>query len=237
MDKAVASDVLQVRVWGDYACFTRPEAKAERVTYNVITPSAARGVLEAILWKPEMAWQVREIHVLRPIRYISLLRNEINDKQTHRGGPAKGEMYLADDPENRAQRHTLALRDVAYLIHAQIVLRPHARDPIMKYQEQFLRRLRKGQCFHRPYLGVREFAAHFSESRGDEQPIKLSTDLGTMLFDQAVHPARNGGLKVWVHDENGSRVETCSAEPIFFQARLEDGILRVPGDLYRRLIS
>src|SRR5713226_8066404 len=131
---------LEVKVWGVLACFTRPEMKVERVSYEVITPSAARGVLEAIFWKPEFAWQVREIWVLRPIRHFSILRNEVKSKavvSTARGWAEEGGGYFAED--DRAQRHTLALRDVAYLIKADIVLKPHATDDIAKYRDQFRR--------------------------------------------------------------------------------------------------
>lgn len=119
---------LAVRVWGEYACFTRPEMKVERVTYPVITPSAARGVLEAIFWKPEFSWRVSSIAVLRPIRYFSILRNEVNTRASERsarGWEKSGGGY--DASADRAQRHTLALRDVEYVIHAQIEVRPGRR--------------------------------------------------------------------------------------------------------------
>ena len=118
---------LTVRVWGEFACFTRPEMKVERVSYPVPTPSAARGILEAIFWKPEFSWQVESIVVLKPIRYFSILRNEVNDRESVRAAQswaAAGGGYRADDARSRAQRHTLALRDVAYLLTAQIVSAP-----------------------------------------------------------------------------------------------------------------
>src|SRR6266508_6850254 len=118
---------LAVRVWGDLACFTRPEMKVERVSYPVMTPSAARGILEAVFWKPEFRWRVQEIWVLKPIRYTSILRNEVNSRQSERaarGWQADGGGY--DAAADRAQRHTLGLRDVAYVIAAQIELKPHA---------------------------------------------------------------------------------------------------------------
>src|SRR6266852_3706669 len=146
---------VEVCVWGKLACFTRPEMKVERVSYEVITPSAARGVLEAIFWKPEFAWQVREIWVLKPIRHFSILRNEVNSKavvSTARGWAEEGGGgYFAED--DRAQRHTLALRDVVYLIKADIVLKPHATDDVAKYRDQFRRRINRGQCHSVPYLG------------------------------------------------------------------------------------
>lgn len=202
--------LLSVRVWGDYACFTRPEMKAERVTYPVPTPSAARGILESIFWKPEFVWRVREIWVLKPIRYFSILRNEVNEPASHRSarswvGSYKG--YIAQF--HRAQRHTLALRDVEYIIRARIDIKPHVDANPAKYVDQFKRRLRRGACFHRPYLGTREFVAYFSEPVGDERPIDLSMEIGRMLHDLD-----------YKDDGRGT--------PRFFSAHLERGILRVP---------
>lgn len=209
---------LEVKVWGEFACFTRPEMKAERVSYPVMTPSAARGVLEAIFWKPEFSWQVREIWVLNPIRHFSILRNEVNSKavaSTAAGWANNGGGYFAD--EDRAQRHTLALRDVAYLIKADVVLRAHASEDIAKYRDQFRRRVNRGQCYQQPYLGCREFAASFSQPDGTEHAIDLSDDLGRMLFDLD-----------YTSDGTGRGTPRC------FIARLEAGILNIPTDLYRK---
>jgi len=186
---------LEVRVWGSFACFTRPEMKVERVTYPVPTPSAARGILEAIFWKPEFTWRITEIWVLNPINYYSVLRNEVNSKANRRsatGWEKRGGGYKAT--ADRAQRHTLALYDVDYIIRAHIELSPDIDAHPVKYIEQFRRRVRKGQCFHRPYLGNREFAAHFAEPDGSEQPIAQSMSHGRMLYDldykseDAAHP-------------------------------------------------
>lgn len=203
---------LEVLVWGEYACFTRPETKVERVSYPVPTPSAARGVLEAIFWKPEFRWRVQEIWVLKPIRYFSLLRNEVNSRQSEqaagkwaRGG---GGFVAAED---RAQRHTLALREVAYLIRGDVELLPGVAAEPAKYRDQFRRRVEDGRCFQRPYFGCREFAAEFSKPAGTEKPIDVSDDLGSMLYDLEYAPVRSG-----------------RATPIFFAARLERGVLRVP---------
>ena len=209
---------LEVRVWGDFACFTRPEMKAERVSYSVMTPSAARGVLEAIFWKPEFAWHVREIWVLNPIRHYSIVRNEVNSKavvSTARGWMENGGGYFAD--EDRAQRHTLALRDVAYLLKADIVLAPHTTEDVAKYRDQFRRRVNRGQCYHRPYLGCREFAANFGQPAVNEHAIALDDDLGRILFDLE-----------YASDGSGRGV------PRFFSARLQAGILKVPPQLYLR---
>ena len=211
---------LEVKVWGEFACFTRPEMKAERVSYPVMTPSAARGVLEAIFWKPEFSWQVREIHVLNPIKHFSILRNEVNHKvavSTVKSWATDGYGgYFADDNEkNRAQRHTLALRDVAYIIKADAVLESHATDLDAKYRDQFRRRVAKGQCHHTPYLGCREFPASFGEPDGSEKSIEYSDDLGRMLFDMKYEEGKSG-----------------RGTPIFFRAELKNGILCVPLDLY-----
>lgn len=207
---------VSVKVWGDLACFTRPEMKVERVTYPVPTPSAARGILEAIFWKPEFSWRVQEIWVLRPIRYISILRNEVNSRISFTAAQRWVETagaYFAD--EDRAQRHTVALRDVAYIIVADV--HPRSGDPgdQAKYRDQFRRRVQRGQCFHRPYLGTREFAADFGPPDGSEVPIDHTEALGTMLFDL-------------VYESNGSG----RAIPRFFEAQLVRGVVKVPSELY-----
>lgn len=215
-----ASAPLAVRVWGDLACFTRPELKVERVSYEVMTPSAARGVLEAIFWKPEISWRIQRIIVLTPIRHFSVLRNEVNDKaspDTISGWMAANEhrSYFAD--EHRAQRHTLALRDVAYRIEAQMVLKSPVPEGIGKYVAQFQRRVQKGQCYIRPCLGCREFPAHFGEAKADELPVGMSCDLGQMLLDLRYNSVQG------------------RAEPVFFSARLADGVVEVPQSLYEEL--
>ena len=209
------SNALAVKLWGDYACFTRPEMKVERVTYPVMTPSAARGALEAIFWKPEVSWRIEEIHVLNPIAYTSILRNEIKDRQSYRAArrwASSGGGYDASASRNRAQRHTLALRDVAYVVRAQLVLREGVNDHIAKYRDQFRRRVSKGRCFATPYLGCREFSASFGEPGSGDTPIDLSEgDLGLMLLDID-------------YDSDG----TGRGTPRFFRASLEGGVLRVP---------
>ncbi|MCL4503631.1 MAG: type I-C CRISPR-associated protein Cas5c [Deltaproteobacteria bacterium] len=208
---------LEVRVWGDWACFTRPEMKVERVSYPVMTPAAARGILEAIFWKPEFTWLVREIQVLKPIRYFSILRNEVNHIASQRSAETwrkKGGGYFADDEDNRAQRHTLALREVAYVIKADQMLKPHADADPAKYRDQFRRRVARGQCYHSPYLGCREFAARFGEIEANDQPLPLDIDLGLMLLDLE-----------YEQDMDGRGIR---GEPKFFQARIEAGVLQIP---------
>jgi CRISPR-associated protein Cas5d len=182
--------MIKLEVWGEYACFTRPEMKAERMSYEVITPSAARGILEAIYWKPEIRWVVDEIHVLAPIRWMSIRRNELAGKAWVSGGP----IYIEDQ---RQQRTSLLLRDVRYGIVAHFDVLPSHKPELdkgdntpRKHLEIFERRVIKGQRFTQPYLGCREFAAHyrlatdgFSSSR---LPVgQRNRDLGWMLYDIA----------------------------------------------------
>ena len=191
---------LEVR--GDYACFTRPEMKVERVSYDIITPSAARSVFDAILWKPGIRWRPTRIEVLEPVRWISVRRNEVAQVASARNaitamneGQGRVALYIEDE---RQQRAGLFLRDVGYRLHAEMQLvSEEARGNPFKYQEMFLRRARAGQCVNQPYLGCREFAASFrpvelqsdghSDWRADDQePPALSTlssDLGWMLYD------------------------------------------------------
>ena len=203
---------LEVKVWGDLACFTRPEMKVERVSYPVMTPSAAQGVLEAIFWKPEFNWEIDEILVLNPIRHFSILRNEINTRQTAQRAEGwqktGGGFYASDD---RAQRHTLALRDVSYIIRGQMKVKHGVNGDPAKFRDQFRRRVKKGRCFATPYLGCREFAAWFSEPEGDETPQVINEDLGNMLLRMEYVPGTSG-----------------KATPRFFNAKLENGVLRVP---------
>lgn len=235
---------VQVKVWGDFALFTRPEFKVERVSYPFMTPSAARGILDAILFKPQMAWHVRRITALKPwwlkddpsrpnYRLMSVLRNEIQGKISERevGKWMKGaapEPYLVDSAgresvqgQNRTQRHSLVLQDVAYLIDASPLLTKHANQPrkspegadepggtdsIAKYVGMFQRRVAKGQCFHRPCLGIREFACHFAPMDGTEKVLSdWNEDLGVMLHDLDY---REDGIT-----------------PFFYHARIEKGVV------------
>ena len=203
---------LSVKVWGEFACFTRPEMKVERVSYPVPTASAARGILEAIFWRPQFVWQVEAVWVLQPIRFISIMRNEVTSRASERRARRwleRGGSY--DLTGDRTQRHTLALRDVAYIIRAQVRVRPGIEDHPAKFRDQFRRRLQKGQCFTRPYLGCREFAAFFGEPDGRESAVDVTRDLGLMLL----------GL---TYDVGASGRGT----PRFFRARMEGGVVRFP---------
>lgn len=211
---------IRVRVSGDFACFTRPETKVERFSYPVITPSAARNVLDSICWRPQMRWIVTRISVLKPIRYMSVLRNEVQSKLS----PAAVKKWMRDASSyepliagagmgtDGTPRNTTLLRDVAYRIEAY----PHVFDTSNdntpeKYVAMIERRVEKGQCFQRPYLGCREFAADFSPVREDEQPIPVSMEIGRMLYDIAFLPAGNRAA--------------------FFEARLENGVMETRPEL------
>lgn len=200
------SRTLGLKVWGDNACFTRPEMKVERLSYDVMTPSAARGILEAILWKPAICWHVIRIDVLNPIRWASVRRNEVGAVMS----PRSEGLFVEDQ---RQQRAGLFLRDVAYVIHAFFELTEKAGvdDNLRKFEEMFVRRVEKGQCFHRPYLGCREFAAHFElwPPLADEpKSIDESRDLGFMLYD----------------------IDHSAPEPMpmWFRAQLQSGRIHVP---------
>lgn len=218
---------LRLLVWGERACFTRPEMKVERVSYDVMTPSAARGILEAIHWKPAIRWVIDRIHVLKPIRLDSIRRNEIasripagSARSAMRSGNLAG-LGLAVD-EDRQQRAMLCLRDVAYGIeaHFEMTERAGPEDNPGKHADMFRRRAEKGQCFHRPCLGVREFPADFELVEAfppSELPEEArNRDLGWMLYD--------------IDYTNDRR-------SIFFHAVMEDGVIDVATCLARGTAS
>ena len=201
-------------VSGDYACFTRPEMKVERVSYDVITPSAARAIFEAVLWKPEIRWHISKIEVLKPIRWINLRRNEVgsvlsvnNVKTAMKRGTGWLGLNIEDD---RQQRAGLFLRDVAYRIHANFEV--PAEQSAVKYAEMFRRRARKGQCFNQPYLGCREFSCRFTLIEPDtlaSSCIDEDRELGWMLHD---------------FDYSDAHLP----QPRFFHASLKKGVIDVP---------
>jgi CRISPR-associated protein Cas5d len=171
----IDNEIVRVKVTGDFACFTRPDLKVERMTYPCMTPSAARGVLDSILWKPEFQWWVHRILVLNPVKFFSVKRNEINAKQ--------GKTPILIE-EKRSQRNSIILKDVAYIIEASVYQKEFdPKNPVKKYAEMFKRRIRKGQCWRRPFLGTREFAAEFNVPDGSEHPIQEIIPVGSMLFD------------------------------------------------------
>jgi CRISPR-associated protein Cas5d len=191
-----------VQVCGDGALFSRPELKVERVSYPVMTPTAARGVLEAIFWKPQMHYQVVAIEVLRPIRQFTIRRNE-----THQVVPLNAAVRgdRVDTAASRDQRNAVCLRDVAYRIHAHVEAGEGAGKDVAAYRDQFRRRVTRGACFHQPFLGTREFSADFGDP-DDSERISLTEDLGVMLHTIHFAPVK----MEW------------------FTARLDDGVLHVP---------
>ncbi|MCW8114123.1 type I-C CRISPR-associated protein Cas5c [Yersinia intermedia] len=203
---------------GDFACFTRPEMKVERVSYDVITPSAARSVFEAILWKPAIRWQVTRIEVINPIRWINLRRNEVgsvissrNVKTAMTAGKGNLGLYIEED---RQQRAGLLLRDVRYRLYAEFHLTAKAGggDNAAKFADMFRRRAEKGQCINQPYLGCREFACDFTlVSDVDPQPLPLTQDidLGWMLYDMDYS-------------------DPSSPNPLFFRAQMSQGRIAIP---------
>jgi len=206
-----------LEVSGPFACFTRPEMKVERVSYDVITPSAARAVFEAILWKPAIRWRVTRIEVLKPIRWINLRRNEVgakasvrNAEQAMAAGTGKLGLFIEDE---RQQRAGLFLRDVAYRLHAVMEILPGREDDsaAAKFWSMFERRAANGQCVNQPYLGCREFAADFRlvEGSAGQPPIAETRDLGFML-----HDLEFGGVD--------------GITPRFFRAQMNNGVIEIP---------
>lgn len=209
---------VTVEVWGDYACFSRPEMKVERVSYDVMTPSAARGLLDSIFWHPGLRWIVDSIRVCAPIRFTNIRRNEVKDtvsaskvKSVMQSG--KGELYLAT-PESIQQRAAMVLRDVRYVIKAHFEMTQNAApaDNPGKFQDIMKRRLAKGQFYHQPYFGVREFPANFKlceELPPCPEELRGEKDLGWMLLDMDYRDTEN-------------------IVPCFFRAIMHDGVLQVP---------
>lgn len=205
---------VKVKLSGSFACFTRPESKVERVSYPVITPSAARNILDAICWRPEMRWIIVGITVLKPIKFISVLRNEVQMKIA----PNKVRKWITDpgsyeplaagtgwNGEGTA-RNSLLLRDVAYIVEAYpLVFDQSGDNNAFKYLAMMQRRVAKGQCFYRPSLGCREFAADFSPAKDEDLPLAITAVLGRMLYDIAFSPEGNRAA--------------------FFDAVLENGVI------------
>ena len=212
-----------LEVWGDMACFTRPELKVERVSYDVITPSAARAIFEAIFWKPAIHWQITKIEVLNPIKWTSVRRNEVG------AVASKSVIYIED---KRQQKNSLLLKDVRYRIWAKMEYRPVAKrkaegnlfahepgkdENPMKYYQMFERRASKGQCFNQPYLGTREFSASFRwvDAEAEQRQPAISEeqggtkDLGIMLYDM-------------------DYTDTKSPQPMFYRPQMNEGVIIVP---------
>lgn len=214
-----------LKVWGDNACFTRPEMKVERVSYDVITPSAARGIIEAIHWKPAIRWIIDRIHVLEPIQFENIRRNEVagvispNKVETAmKKGNLSELIYYVDDGDNRQQRAAIILKKVCYVIEAHFELTEKAgsEDNAGKHIEIFKRRASKGQCFQQPCLGNREFSASFelldtvADIPNPHETLMGERDLGWMLWD--------------IDFKDGMT-------PQFYRAKMQNGVIAVPSNL------
>ena len=218
---------VAIEVWGDYACFSRPEMKVERVSYDVMTPSAARGLIEAIYWHPGLKWIIDRIHVCAPIRFTNIRRNEVKDTISARKvktAMEKGldELYLAT-PESIQQRAAMVLRDVRYVIEAHFEMTENAApgDNPGKFQDIIKRRLANGQFYHQPCFGVREFPAHFAAScelPPCPEELRGEKDLGWMLLDMDYSDPEN-------------------IIPMFFRAVLKDGVLEIPDRCSREVVK
>ena len=204
---------VRIEVWGDYACFSRPELKTERVSYDVMTPSAARGIVEAILWHPGLRWHIDKIYVRAPIRFTNIRRNEVKDVVSGRKlktimEKGSGEAYIATS-ESIQQRAAMVLKDVHYVIeaHFDMTEQASASDNPAKFQQMVKRRAEKGQCYHQPCFGCREFPANFREWPGGSIPaLKVTQDLGFML-----------------HSLDYS--DSANIRSQFFRAKLVDGVM------------
>lgn len=217
-------EIVRLKVTGDFACFTRPDLKVERMTYPCMTPSAARGILEAILWRPEFQWVIRRIIVLNTIKFASIKRNEITKRQGRRSGPIEIE-------SNRVQRSSIVLKDVAYIIEASVFVKDELIEKtktskpitVKKYREMFERRVSKGQCWHQPCLGTREFAADFSIPKEEDKPhpdvSNIRYPIGSMFYDM-------------LYDEKGK------VTPVFFyDAEIANGVLECPEECAKKILS
>lgn len=207
---------IRVKVWGDYALFTRPEMKVERCTYDMITPSAARGILEAVYWHPGLRWVIDRIHVMKPVQFTSIRRNEVKSKvsannvlQVYNG--ARKDLSVSSK-EDIVQRASLLLRNVEYVIEAHFEMTDKANDTDNpgKFKDIIMRRLRQGKCYYQPYLGCREFPANFCLWEEEEVPAAYASeeekDLGFMLYDLDYSDPEH-------------------IEPMFFRAVLHRGVL------------
>jgi len=222
-----------LEVWGDFACFTRPEMKVERYSYPIITPSAARGIFDAIYWKKSYGfyWQVEKVEMLKQPRYIALRRNEVKDKAPNdntllkwRDGKAEPEPLWADgdreqsgtDQKGRTQRQTMALKEVHYRLHAHLRFRGEGQD-VRGFDAQFERRAGGGQCYYQPFFGCREFPAFFAltdAGQSDTEALPLDFDLGFMLYD--------------VFDLNRDNDSTAKPSISVFHAQLRKGVMEIP---------
>lgn len=207
------SGIYRIRAYGDFACFTRPELKVERASYPIMTPPAAQGLLDSILWKPAIKWRIHRIHLLKPVEWFRFRRNEVKDKikpdqiNDALNGLYPGSLFIDD---SRTQRTTLALKDVDYAIEASFIMTDRAgeRDSVLKFHEMMMWRMNRGQYYKSLYLGIREFEARVEWWNGDPAPINYTLPIGQMT------------LGVWNPDN------TTTAK--FFEATINQGTLEVP---------
>lgn len=207
--------MIQLEVWGPYALFSRPEMHVERVSYEVPTPSAARGLVEAVYYHPGLQWHIRRIYVLNPIRFTNIRRNEVKSKvlasDVYSAMQGSGRPLSIVTSQQIAQRASMLLRDVHYVIEAEFTMTDRAApsDNPGKFQDIVTRRMAKGQCYHAPYFGCREFPAHFRAWPGGPIPtIQESRDLGFMLYDFDYSDPKN-------------------ITPLYFHAKMENGVINV----------
>ena len=207
---------VKVKVWGEYALFSRPEMKVERCSYDVITPSAARGILEAIYWHPGMKWVIDKIYVQKPVRFTSIRRNEVKSKISSNNvlsvyNGADKPLYISTKSDI-VQRASLLLRDVSYVIEAHFEMTEKAveSDNPGKFKDIIMRRLKRGECYHTPYFGCREFPANFClcEDEKIETAYSGEKDLGFMLYDMDFSDLDN-------------------IQPMFFRALMKDGVINL----------
>lgn len=207
--------MIQLEVWGPYALFSRPEMHVERVSYEVPTPSAARGLVEAVYYHPGLQWHIRRIYVLNPIRFTNIRRNEVKSKvlasDVYSAMQGSGRPLSIVTSQQIAQRASMLLQDVHYVIEAEFTMTDRAApsDNPGKFQDIVTRRMAKGQCYHAPYFGCREFPAHFRAWPGGPIPtIQESRDLGFMLYDFDYSDPKN-------------------ITPLYFHAKMENGAINV----------
>ena len=215
-------EIIRLKVTGEFACFTRPDLKVERMSYPCMTPSAARGILEAILWKPEFQWYIRRIIVLNRIEFTSIMRNEIKKRQ------GKEPIDISDINNRVPLRNSIVLKKVGYIIEASVFVDEDLINKtkgnghpitVKKYREMFERRVKKGQCWHQPCLGTREFAADFSLPDEQDTPLDITYPIGSMLYDM-------------YYDLKGN------ATPLFFyDVAIKNGILECPEDKATQMLS
>lgn len=207
---------VKVKVWGEYALFSRPEMKVERCSYDVITPSAARGILEAIYWHPGMKWVIDKIYVQKPVQFTSIRRNEVKSKISSNNvlsvyNGADKPLYISTKSDI-VQRASLLLRDVSYVIEAHFEMTEKAveSDNPGKFKDIIMRRLKRGECYHTPYFGCREFPANFClcEDEKIETAYSGEKDLGFMLYDMDFSDLDN-------------------IQPMFFRALMKDGVINL----------